>query len=959
MRNKLLFFIFLFGTISASSQQPCLLKDLSPGTTSSNAGEGLIYPNLFAVFNNKSIFWAKDGSGQMQLWITDGTTSGTKVVVPNLLAGGILYSSFYKQTTSGLYFCVQQINNLKQIWYTDGTAENTKVVFTETSDKKVQFDPASFTALNDELYITGWIHTDIGGVDGWIDICSIFRVSPVHEPYTWWSAFGSLTEARVSIKNAQIKELAVFKNSVLFTGEIITMDPANKNVTIGLVRGLFTIDGSGQFVRVNFSTASYPYSLCNVNDQYLAFNLPVAFASGGSTLNCIHSISDVEPTVLASSGGDINNVGLQVGSIIIENKLFYRGDDGNLWVTNGTREGTFNSNFSTSHAYPFGTEGNYALMNVESSGGFRIIKWDGNTAVVDYTTNPQFINPMIMKSIQAADRTYLLSGAGVFVRFGDDLHTYKLFGVFATGTMQVDIMPYYDYSNILNGKLIGFMNNLNDKYGWEPYTFDLGLKVWTGEISTDWNNPANWRPSGVPTATDNIIIPEIPSGSYPVLNSSGTCKSLYINYGSVVVPTGSTLTISGELSNYAVLTGGGAVLLNGTDAAKIGSPFSTIPNPITIAGKELTLTSNTYTGALTLTDGSKLTLGNFDLITGTAAVTGDKNNYVVTNGAGRLITWVGNQPISYPVGSSSTSYTPVRIANTGVADYYYVRVRDGVSANGLYGNPITSQVVNKTWSLEEYTPGGGNISVAFQWNAADELSGFNRNNAMVGHYENNGWTYSSPTAALPAGTNIYTVQASGYTSFSPFIITSSATALPLRWITFSGRNKDDNVVLEWETADEQNVSHFVIERSVDGRNFVAVGRLQAYGNSNALNHYSYTDHPQLSQETLYYRLKQLDLDGSFNYSRVIGISTKANNVIALFYPNPVQSTGTLMVSVPSKCRASYVIFDQNGRRVIISDINLNEGTNTIPIAVDKLAKGIYTISISGQNIKKELRFSKD
>jgi len=94
-----------------------------------------------------------------------------------------------------------------------------------------------------------------------------------------------------------------------------------------------------------------------------------------------------------------------------------------------------------------------------------------------------------------------------------------------------------------------------------------------------------------------------------------------------------------------------------------------------------------------------------------------------------------------------------------------------------------------------------------------------------------------------------------------------ALCLPVELVSFSGEERDCSTYLSWRTATETNSSHFVIERSFDAINFTAIGRVTSAGNSQEVIDYHFSDHDAGLQT--YYRLLQVDLDGSFEYSDIV------------------------------------------------------------------------------------------
>lgn len=120
----------------------------------------------------------------------------------------------------------------------------------------------------------------------------------------------------------------------------------------------------------------------------------------------------------------------------------------------------------------------------------------------------------------------------------------------------------------------------------------------------------------------------------------------------------------------------------------------------------------------------------------------------------------------------------------------------------------------------------------------------------------------------------------GYTddpTISPLVLTT----LPVQLISFSAQlSENKRTMLHWQTSSEINNSRFVIERSNDKLNFKEIGELSGKGNSNQLENYYFED-LQSTNELCYYRLKQVDFDGQFSYSKVVEFKSE-NNALSKF-----------------------------------------------------------------------------
>jgi hypothetical protein len=108
-----------------------------------------------------------------------------------------------------------------------------------------------------------------------------------------------------------------------------------------------------------------------------------------------------------------------------------------------------------------------------------------------------------------------------------------------------------------------------------------------------------------------------------------------------------------------------------------------------------------------------------------------------------------------------------------------------------------------------------------------------------------------------------------------------------------------------------------------------------------------------------YRLKLVDKDGGFSYTRIISLTIEGGGEIAMVYPNPVLQNASLMIGVTQKEDITCYVLDLNGRAVIQKTVTLYEGSNSVPLATSTLPAGYYTIFIKGVNTTKILKIIKE
>ncbi len=141
------------------------------------------------------------------------------------------------------------------------------------------------------------------------------------------------------------------------------------------------------------------------------------------------------------------------------------------------------------------------------------------------------------------------------------------------------------------------------------------------------------------------------------------------------------------------------------------------------------------------------------------------------------------------------------------------------------------------------------------------------------------------------------------------------TPLPIEIVSFTANCSNQNILIKWSTATETNNDHYTIEHSIDGINWQIIGTVVGAGNSNAMKDYSFTD-PGSYTDLSYYRLKQTDYDGKFEYTSIISISN-CKDVITQFdiYPNPSNGAFNLIYKGNKDQIQSVSIYNVCGEKV--------------------------------------------
>lgn len=186
-----------------------------------------------------------------------------------------------------------------------------------------------------------------------------------------------------------------------------------------------------------------------------------------------------------------------------------------------------------------------------------------------------------------------------------------------------------------------------------------------------------------------------------------------------------------------------------------------------------------------------------------------------------------------------------------------------------------------------------------------------------------------------------------------FAIANSST-LPVTLTSFQANLKDKSASLVWTTANQVNFSHFVIEKSTDGKNFQEAAVLFAEEQTTtATTDYKYKDNLQnSSSKTVFYRLKMVDVNEKYSYSetRMVRLATtELNNVQISTFPNPVTSEVRIMVPADWQEKAvTYEIYNSTG--VLVQRVQNQKAAQVQQINMQKLNGGNYIVKVSNGSV---------
>lgn len=374
-------------------------------------------------------------------------------------------------------------------------------------------------------------------------------------------------------------------------------------------------------------------------------------------------------------------------------------------------------------------------------------------------------------------------------------------------------------------------------------------------------------------------------------------------------------------------------------------------------GTGVTLATNMVlgtSGILTLTNGRIVTAANEVQVTNNAVAActaGNTNSFV----AGNLRRWLSGAAVAYnlPVGTVLQGYQRAQITFTTTTTIPQLIARFDPWAV-LPNGPVSSECPTANYSLLPALNNG-------YWtiNASANATSGNYNVTLFSTNFSNtagasGWTVMKATNIASAwalqGTCVATSTATqtsrtGLNGFSVFAVAQSQTPLPVELISFTGTNENDHNVLRWTTATEQNNDYFVLERSADGQFFQPIATIDGAGNSTQPLHYVQVDAFPKQGEN-YYRLKQVDFNGTYTYSPIVIVNYQPGSVfVDDLHPNP--TTGAIIFDfVSPESNTIYITVTDIAGRVVHQEMRETDGGRMqISTQLTGCGAGVYLLKI--------------
>jgi hypothetical protein len=439
--------------------------------------------------------------------------------------------------------------------------------------------------------------------------------------------------------------------------------------------------------------------------------------------------------------------------------------------------------------------------------------------------------------------------------------------------------------------------------------------------------------------------------------------------GATLDLSSNTLNVAGNLDKDGSIIGTGTINLNGTGSQTIsGTGTVTIPNlTINKSSGNVTLSNPvSVSNTLTMTSGN-INNGSNLIEVGTSTSSIGSINWTSGTITGPLKRWFAASTNStqasgiFPVGNSSYNrYAQINFtSNPTSGGFITTQYISGSPSTGYNGLPLTiSGQLIENYENEGYwdiTPdsyiGGLNsatYTIILRGNSLTTVTDITIPRIIKSPGSSHTTWQACGTHGNSTGSNSdFTINSTSVTGFSFFNIGSTSNMpLPVELINFSANCSENVVLINWQTASENNTSHFNIEKSRDGEDWTQIYTEQAAGNSNQLITYNFTDVNSINGLS-YYRLNQYDLDGVYEQFGPISINCLSENgrYFSIF-PNPSPKSFNIMLNNESLIGdVNLIITNDLGKQVYSKVIKVEPGINFYNVDNLDVSNGIYYISI--------------
>ncbi len=448
--------------------------------------------------------------------------------------------------------------------------------------------------------------------------------------------------------------------------------------------------------------------------------------------------------------------------------------------------------------------------------------------------------------------------------------------------------------------------------------------TWTGAANNDWTESTNWTPNGPPPSDKAAIIPD-GLGNYPIITTGTvTIKNVQIDGTGSLTITGGTFNATGKIEFLATTSPYGTVTQSGGTVNVKDLKYSGA-GTFNQSGSSLLTVSHDY-----VNDGG----GTFNSTGGTIQFSGSSNNPDFSTGTNQFFNVIIDA-------AANPKFDRIAAGKINVAGNFTNNNSSlDVTTAEFTFNGTSAQTIYSTATPLPATTTFGNLVIDKPSGTIQLLSDVAVENTFT---ETNG-----------------TLDENGYT------IWVNGSPLPVELSSFSAVILENRIKLKWRTETEVSNYGFEIERALsDSQNLIwgKIGFVEGHGNSNSPKEYNFLDSEVSSAGTYWYRLKQIDNDGTYEFSNTIEVNfgSPINFELSQNYPNPFNPSTTISFNLPESGKVILKIYNIMGEEIKTLVEGFREaGIHSFNFNAEGHPSGmyLYILSTNGFTATKKMLFMK-
>ena len=370
----------------------------------------------------------------------------------------------------------------------------------------------------------------------------------------------------------------------------------------------------------------------------------------------------------------------------------------------------------------------------------------------------------------------------------------------------------------------------------------------------------------------------------------------------------------------------------------------------------------------------KMSNGPIYLVVGNAAagaITGASSTagWIISEGQYNYVKWLGatNTTYTIPFGYSTSDYLPLTFgqtagspANLTVSTYATGNTNTPWAAGVGNMNNISTgvdgsvgYVIDRWWTINS----SATATLGFSYRGAENTMTATPTGTLgIQHWDGTKWNdgnggsggsviNTGTAGSQEAGAHSVSSGATTFNQFSPYVLVSFVSPLPVTFLYASTECDHGNITIKWSTASEQNSDYFTVERSLDGANYSSIATVKAAANSSTTKNYSAVDHDGYSG-TSFYRIKETDFNGNFMYSSTL-ITSGCNTDNIIIYGT--DGGASININALEDARYNVEMYDVLGQKMVNEVKNVVVGNNHVKLDPGNIASAIYIVKVYNSN----------